>query len=328
MNRWFPVLLAGLAIAVLLALGVGSTTHGPSQVLALLTGGGNAQELDALWQVRLPRVLVGIGAGAALAVAGMLLQTVLRNPLADSGLLGINAGGGLAMVALLATYPARSAAPPWLLPVAAAGGALATATLVLALAWRAGGVAPLRLLLVGLAVAASAGAAMLALSLAVDPALLRFVVAWQAGTLSGRDLDAALLVLPAAGGGGLLTWLLAPRFDLLALDDETAISLGLRPDRLRMLAVVIAALLAAAVVSVAGALGFIGLLAPGIARALVGHGLRRQIPAALLAGATIVVAADAAARTIVAPIELPTGILVAVVGGPVLLITLIRRSRP
>jgi iron complex transport system permease protein len=321
------VIASGLFLAILLALGCGSTTHDPLRVVALLLGQGTGQELDALYGVRLPRVLVGIGAGASLALAGLLLQAATRNPLADSGLLGIQAGSGLALAALLASYPSRGMAPPWLLPLAATGGGLAVAALVLALAWRPGGVPPLRLVLVGIAIAACASAATLTLTLAVDPAQLRFFVAWQAGTLSGRDMSAAAQILPVALLGAVAAWLAAPRLELLALDDETAIGLGLAPDRARSATVAAAAVLTAAVVPVAGALGFVGLLAPALARAVVGPGLRWQVPAVAIGGAAIVVAADAVARVVAAPIELPTGLLVALVGGPMLLIAMCRWSR-
>lgn len=324
----FAILATALAGAVVAGLCLGSSGRSPARILALLVGDGTPFEIDALLHVRLPRVLVGAGAGAALAVAGALLQCVTRNPLADSGLLGINAGGGLAMVALLTAYPERGAVPPGLVPVAAAGGGLAAAAAVLALSWRRGGIAPIRLLLVGIAVSATAGAGMLALSLGLDTDLLRFVVAWQAGTLSGRDAAAAWLALPVAGAGLAAAWVLAPRLDLLRLGDDAAAGLGGRVDAMRSLAVAIAAVLAAAAVTVAGSLGFVGLIAPAIARTLLGGGLRRLAPAAALAGAAVVVAADAAARTVATPIELPTGILVALLGGPLLLVTLVTWSRP
>lgn len=324
--RWLA--LTGILIAVvLLALSIGSTNHDPTRIFALLAGDGSATEVDAILGVRLPRVLVGLGAGIALAVAGTLLQCVTRNPLADSGLLGINAGGGLAVVAVLATYPERSAAPAWLLPVAAACGGLCAAMLVISLSWRAGVLAPFRLLLVGLAIAATAGAIMLSISLGLDGNLLRYVIAWQAGTFSGRDFSAVAIVLPSAVIGGIVAWILAPWLDLLALGDDAATGLGLRTEFTRTMAVILAALLASSSVTVSGSLSFIGLLAPALARAVVGSGMRSQVPAAALIGAAIVILADALARTVAAPIELPTGILIGLVGGPALLITLIRWSR-
>lgn len=317
-----------LVAAVLIALGVGSTTHSPLRVLALLTGAGTAQELDALWQVRLPRVLCAIGCGAALAVAGTLLQALTRNPLADSGILGINAGAGLGMVLLVATYPARNAAPVWMLPLAASAGGLLTAALVQALAWRGGLLPPVRLLLVGVAIGATAYAAMLVVALGIDGSLLRFVVAWQAGTLSGRDLNAAALVVPLAVGGVLAALVLARRLDVLALGDEAATGLGVPVGTTQALVVALASVLAAGAVAVAGNLGFVGLMAPHLGRVLVGPSAHRLVPTSALIGAALVVLADVVARTVAAPIELPTGIVVALIGAPFLLVILARWSRP
>lgn len=322
------VLAALLVLAVLLALGVGSTTHSPLRVLALFTGQGTAQEIDALWQVRLPRVLCAIGCGVALAVAGTLLQALTRNPLADSGILGINAGAGLGMILLVASYPSRNAAPMWLLPLAAAAGGLITAALVQALAWRGGLLPPIRLLLVGVAVGATASAAMLVVALGIDGSLLRFVVAWQAGTLSGRDLGNAALILPLAGAGVIAALGFARRLDVLALGDETATGLGMPVGATQAMIVAIAAILAAGAVAVAGNLGFVGLIAPHLGRVLVGPQTHRLVPTAALIGAGLVVLADVAARTVAAPIELPTGIVVALIGAPFLLVILARWSRP
>lgn len=329
-RRWSGIilLLVLLTVASVLALGVGSTGHGPRRILALIGGGGTPEELDALHLVRLPRLLVAIGCGAALAVAGSLLQAITRNPLADSGILGINAGAGLAMILLLASYPDRKAAPPALLPLAAGAGALATAMLVQALSWRRGASSPIRLLLVGVAIGASASALMLMVSLSLNPSLLRFVIAWQAGTLSGRDLGAAAIVLPVAIAGLGLAWLMARRLDVLALGDEAAIGLGVPVSAVQGQAVLLAAGLAATAVAFAGNLGFVGLVAPHLARLLAGPRLRLALPAAALAGAVLTVLADALARTVVAPVELPTGVVVALVGVPALLVLLIRWSRP
>lgn len=332
MNRRLSPVLIGLvvalALAVLLALGIGSTTHSPWRVLALVAGQGTTQELDALWQVRLPRVLCAIGCGAALAIAGLLLQALTRNPLADSGILGINGGAGLGMILLVVTYPSRTAAPVWLLPLAAAGGGLATALLVQALAWRGGLLPPVRLLLVGVAISATAGAMMLVVALALDHSLLRFVVAWQAGTLAGRDLTNAALVLPLAGAGIIAALLLARRLDVLALGDEAATGLGVPVGATQALVVTVAALLAAGAVAVAGNLGFVGLMAPHLGRVLVGPQTARLVPVTALTGAGLVVLADAGARTVAAPIEIPTGIVVALIGAPFLLVVLARWSRP
>lgn len=329
--RWPIVLLAcsvALLVVFLLALGIGVTTKSPWDVVALLCGGGNDLARDALWQVRLPRVLVAGCCGVALAIAGAILQTLTRNPLADSGVLGINAGAGVAMVALLATFPSYRIAPAWLLPVAATCGGVFSAVLVQALSWQAGRLPGIRLLLIGIAVGATAGAIMLVIAVQVDASLLRFVVAWQAGTMSGRTMGDVALIAPVAVIGFVASLAMHRHLDVLQLGDDVAVGVGARVGHLQGLLVMLAAVLAATTVTVAGNLGFVGLIAPHIARLLVGSAARHVIPVTAIVGAIIVITADTAARILVQPVQLPTGVLVAVLGAPVLLITLARWSRP
>jgi iron complex transport system permease protein len=286
---------------------------------ALLTG------LDALppaiAEVRLPRIACGALVGASLAVAGAILQTALRNPLADPGIVGVTAGAGLAALVAILFFPERPAAAP---PFAFVGG-LASIGLVMVLGFAPGRVAsPLRLVLSGVGVQAIcfAGVALLSFLFADRaPAFAAFMV----GSLNGLGwADAALVALPAALGLGLAFLSIRP-LDVLLLDDATAGGLGVAVRRARLLAGSLAALLAAAAVCVAGLVGFVGLVVPNGIRLLVGPAHARLLPLSAIAGAALVLLADTLARTLVAPVELPVGALLAMIGGPYFLAVLWRR---
>jgi len=274
-----------------------------------------------LWDVRLPRVACGLAVGAALGVAGALLQTVVRNPLADPGVVGVTAGAGLAALVTILLLPARMA----LVPVFAFAGGLATIGLLLVLAWSRGSTAgPLRIVLSGVAIQAilAAGIALLTFAFADRaPAFVSFLV----GSLNGLGWsDAAIVAVPTALGLALA--LVSVRvLNLLLLDDATAGGLGVSVRRARLGASSLSALLSAGAVSVAGLVGFVGLVVPNGVRVLVGPDHRALLPLAALGGGALVLLADTVARTVLAPLELPVGALLALVGGPYFLVLLWRK---
>ena len=308
------VLALCLLAASLVGLMQGEFATEPGAVLRILAGmaGAGDEAAFVVREFRLPRVLLAILVGAALALSGALMQSLTRNPLADPGIIGINGGAALAAVAIIVLV---RDAPGWVLPAAAFGGAIATATFIYVFAWR-GGIAPLRLILVGIGVAALLGSFTALLTSFGEVTDVQRAFVWLSGSLYGRGwaevrlLATWLLVLAP------LAWLMAQSLDTLTLGDDSAAALGLRLELCRGLMIVVSAALAAAAVSAAGTLGFVGLVAPHLARRLVGPMHRGLLPAAALLGGLLVLLADLAGRTIVAPAQLPAGLLTAILGAP------------
>lgn len=311
---------AGLLLGIAGGLAVGARAVPPEAAWRLLWNDDGSVDRAVVWDLRLPRHLVGALVGANLAVAGAVMQGVTRNPLAAPGLSGATAGAALAIVAALVLAPGL---PTPLLPVIGFAGAGAGGGIALGLAWK-GSIAPVRLALTGVAVSAGASAITTALLLTAGPRTDALYF-WLAGGLAGRGWF-HLGQIWAWSVGGLVLALLAVRpLTLLALGDEVAASLGLRVARWRLGLVAVAVALTGAAVSVAGPIGFIGLVVPHGAR-LVGADQRWLLPTAALFGATLLVLADIAARVVLAPRELPVGLLTAALGVP-FFVALLRRQR-
>lgn len=327
-HRTFAVLAAALPLALLLALSAGSVPLAPTEVLASLlralrvvgTAPADAARETILWEVRLPRVLLAAVVGGALAVVGATLQSVFRNPLADSGLLGVAAGAALGAVAAVRLGWAGSTFLA--LPLAAFAGALLAVLALYALSHAFGGATVQGLLLTGVAVSALAAAATSMLLVATEEFRVKTVLFWLAGGLDGRGwvhLRVAAAVI-AAGALGLLA--LARVLDVLSLGDEEAAALGLPVHAARLGLLSLSALVAGAATAAAGSVPFVGLVAPHALRPLVGALGRHLLPAAFLAGALLVVLADLATRVISDRVELPLGSVTAFVGAPYFLVAL------
>ncbi|WPR96921.1 FecCD family ABC transporter permease [Klebsiella aerogenes] len=305
-----------LIVGSLIHLGLGARWIAPQTVLqALLAYDPRIFDQRIIVDLRLVRLAAALLTGAALGVAGVLLQTVIRNPLGEPHILGLNAGASLAVVATsalglsLGDFPAAR-------PLTAAGGAalLFGGVMALASAGR-GGATPLRITLCGVAISAFASAVTAAI-LILDEQTLLAMRTWLAGDLSGLNwaiLQAALV--PALSGMGLAL-LLAPRLNVLALGDKVALGLGVNLVQTRLLGLTAIALLCGAAVAVAGPIGFVGLVVPHVVRRLITQDIRLALPLAAPVGALVLVLADIAARTIVAPQELATGAMTALVGAP------------
>ncbi len=283
---------------------------------------GSAEDVNyqILWNIRLPRVLLGGLVGAALAISGAILQGVMRNPLAAPGIIGVSAGGGLAGILILLVLPQFSA----LLIPAAFCGALATAVCVYLLAWKRG-VNPVRLILSGVAVASMLGAVsstVLILNAEKVAGILDFTV----GSLSARSWEQLHLVKWYLFGGAAAAMALSRKLNILTLGDEIAAGLGIHVERVRFLLLAVSALLAAAAVSVVGMLGFVGLIAPHMVRLILGSDYRLLIPGCALFGAGMVMACDTVGRMVMEPMELPVGVIMALLGPPFFLY-LLRRGR-
>ncbi len=324
LNRPLLVMVfLGLLIvaACLLSLNLGFIKLGPLEVVRTLLGGGTDQQELVLYGFRLPRVVLALLVGGSLALSGGILQGVSQNGLADPGILGINAGAGVAVVGLL-YVSSVTAAPAFLLPVAAFLGAAGAALLIYLLAYKDGSVTPARLLLVGVAVNAGLGAAMLVLSLRLDEQLYTYAVTWLEGTTAGATWSAVRALSPWFLVLVPLSFYKARTLNVLNLGDNVATGLGAGVARQRLGLIGVAVALAGSSVAAAGGVGFVGLVAPHLARRLVGPNHRVMLPTALLSGALLMVVADTLARNLLAPVELPVGVVVAAIGAPYFLFLL------
>ena len=318
-GRLLAVSVTAALAAVLLGLCLGSTPLSPGQVLAgLLHKGGT--ETAILWVVRLPRVAACALAGCALAVSGLLLQTATGNPLAGPNVIGVNAGAGFAMLLGLCFAPMAHRLQPLFCMV----GAFAAALVIVFTAQRVGG-SKVTVVLCGVAVSALLNAAVSALKL-LYPDLSVSYNAFSVGGVEGAAFEDLLLPAMLTAAVMLAAALLGRRLDLLCLGDSLAASLGVRVKPLRIFALLLASVAAAAAVSFAGLLGFVGLMVPHMARALTGQGsLRRQLPICALLGSSLVILADLLGRVLFAPSQLPAGIVTAVLGAPFFFALLLQR---
>ncbi|SFK56715.1 FecCD family ABC transporter permease [Streptomyces pini] len=330
MSRRFAVLaaLAAVCAAVELVAGRGMS---PGTVWEVLAGGGDATERHILMRLRLPRTLVALGAGAGLAVAGLVLQSALRNPLAGPEVTGVTPGAVLGAVTATALGLAGWDSPLAVVLAACAGGCGGAALLWL-LAGRGRG-DPAQTAVHGVLVSAVLGG-LTAMVLLVEPGELGSVVQWLVGTTEGRVWQHWHLLWPWALLWGSAAWLLAGPLTLLRCGDDIALAAGLSARRARTLALLCAVALTAGAVAAVGALGFVGLLVPHLAVALFGADLRVSLPGAAAVGAVVVCGADAAAqlssRLLAAVLEsgrltLPVGALTACLGA-VLLLAVVRRT--
>ena len=320
MSRAAPIVLAlVLAGALLAGLTVGRTALAPATVaLALLQGIGlgdhgiDARALTIVWQIRLPRVLAAALVGGALGAAGAAYQALFRNPLAAPDLLGVSAGASVgAILAILLSLPVIA------IHGFAFGGGLVAVAIVLMVAAAARAADPvLTLVLAGVAVGAVLGAGVAILKVLADPYnQLPAIVFWLLGSLTGATLGDGALALPLVGASLATLWLLRWRINVLSLGDEEARTLGVEPRRIRLVVIAAATLMTAVAVSIAGIVGWVGLLVPHVARMLVGPDFRRLLPAAAIGGAAFLVLVDGLARS-AATIEIPLGVLTALVGAP------------
>lgn len=311
------LLLSGVSLAA--ALLIGSVTLSPSTAWAVLQGGGDDLQRAVILELRLPRALSAFAVGGLLALAGALMQVLLRNPLADPYILGVS--GGAAVFTLTAMLLGASGA---LLSGAAFGGALFTMLLVFALARGQGGWTPVRLLLTGVVIA-SGWAALIGFILAVSPdTTLRGMLFWLMGDLefSTRPYSAWAVLI----AGLAVALVLARDLNVLARGDLQARALGVPVGVLFPLLYVGASLLTAAAVTLAGTVGFIGLIVPHLLRLVAGGDHRILLPGAVLLGGSLLTAADTLARTVIAPQQLPVGVITALLGVPVFLYLLNRRG--
>ncbi len=318
-------LIVLIVVTFVMSMNTGVINLTPMEVIRTLFGQGDAQQQLILFQFRLPRIVIGVLVGMGLAIAGAVLQGISKNALADPGILGINAGAGLAVMLYISFFPTTKSVPVYLLPVLAFIGAGLTAVLIYSLSYkRHEGITPMRLILTGVAVAAGISSAMIVLTLRLTPENYQFVATWLAGSIWGSNWMFVLSLLP---------WLLilfpfiymkSRVLNILNLGEVTSIGLGASIEKERRWLLAASVGLAGASVSVSGGIGFVGLIAPHLARQLVGANHQFLLPTSALLGGFLVLLADTVGRSILEPSEIPAGIVVAVFGAPYFLFLLAR----
>ena len=303
------LLFCFLGILALFALRLGSAWFAPTRILTGLWEQDRTIQVVIL-NLRLPRILMAILVGASLSVSGALLQAVMRNPLADPGIIGVSAGAATAATSVMLLAPTLLSS----VPLFAFGGALLACVLIYAMAWK-NGVDPVRIVLSGVAINTVLGAYTSFLQL-LNADNLSNVLGFLNGSLSGRGWEHVATVALYAGVGLLLATGCIKSANILQLGDEMASSLGVNVDLLRIVISAVGAFLAAATVAVAGMIGFVGLVVPHMARILGGADYRSLLPISALLGGVILLAADTMGRILIPGMEIPVGVIMALTGGP------------
>ncbi|WP_252217506.1 iron ABC transporter permease [Clostridium sp. VAP41] len=323
-NKRFTLIIGVLIIliitTILIGLNMGSLAIEPSDVIKTLMGQGSKSHEIAIFKLRLPRIVIGILVGTALAMAGTILQGVTKNDLADSGILGINSGAALFVVIYIYImngniYDGISNMTIFTMPIVALSGAIFGAFLIYILAWK-NGINSSRLLLIGIGINVAFTSILTIFQLRFTTQEFNRVMAWTSGSIWGASWKYVLAVLPFILIFTLLTIYKARYLDVLNLGDEVATGLGVEVEKERRKLIIYAVILAGVATSVAGSIAFLGLVAPHIARKLVGPKHKKLILTSALVGSLILLIGDTIARNIIAPMELPVGIVVAIIGVP------------
>jgi iron complex transport system permease protein len=320
------LLVVVLMVTALLGVLFGSVPILISEIWDALTGDGQEVHRDIVLNFRLPRVLLAAFVGGGLGIAGATFQALLRNPLAEPYILGISGGASFGAVSVLSLGVA--AAGSWTLPLAAFAGALLAIFLVFRVATSTGRVMDVRILLLSGVVIAAFFSACIAFILSISPAqTVQSAVLWSMGSLAGADWDRVVIAGAYTMPAAVMLIVLARPLNLMAIGEETAYYLGTNVEGVKRISLVVAALITAASVSVAGVIGFVGLVVPHTVRILVGSDHRGLLPLSFLGGAAFLIAADFIARLVLSPIEIPIGVITAFIGVPFFLV-LLRQSSP
>lgn len=317
-------LVALVVVLALVSLGIGPVRLSPLTVIEALFGGGSDVQQVIVNEIRLPRMILGCAIGAILGLAGAALQGLLRNPLASPSLFGApqSAAFGAVLVISLGLADVRS----WALPVAAIVAAFVSVFALLAIAGRNAGL--LLLILAGLAISSLAGAATaLVMNLSSNSFIVLEIAFWLLGSLEDRSFRHVVLALPFIAAGGVILFSQRNAFRALSLGEETAQSLGVDVDRLRLLVITGVALGVGGAVAVSGTIGFIGLVAPHLMRPLIGHDPARLLVPSALTGAALLLAADIAVRLIPSTSDIKVGVLTSIIGVPFFLYLIARERR-
>ncbi|MBR9863867.1 MAG: iron ABC transporter permease [Rhodobacteraceae bacterium] len=328
----FIGLICAVAIIALAEIAIGPVRLSLPEIFETVTGKADPMPTAIITQIRAPRMVLGLGIGLSLAMCGAVLQGLLRNPLADPGLIGISGGASAAVVIVIVLgdlfigeIPATFR--PYLLPVAAFCGALLVTALILGLSKKDGEMSVGRLILVGVAINSIAGAGIGFLTYISTDTQLRDLTFWSMGSLAKSGWLAVLVAVAIMGASSLALLRFTRALDLFQLGERAAFHSGLDVMRIKFTACGICALAVGAGVSIAGPIGFIGLVAPHIARMLVGGAHRVLLPASALTGAVLLLGADLIVRNVAPPQELPIGLATSLIGGPFFLYLLLRTRK-
>ncbi|MFD1956366.1 FecCD family ABC transporter permease [Paenibacillus thailandensis] len=315
-----------IAATIAAGMSIGSGALSLDRLLSTLMGHGTVKENLVLFSIRLPRIAVTLLAGMALALSGSILQGITRNDLADPGVVGINAGAGVAISAFFLYFPLDPETFAYVLPLVAFGGALVTAAFIYLFSYsKATGLQPVKLVLVGAGFALALSGLMIVLISSADHRKVDFIAKWLAGNIWGADWPFVWSLMPWVAILLPYTLYKSNALNLLAMDEGIAIGAGVSVGRDRLLLLGTAVALAAAAVSVTGGIAFVGLMAPHIAKAIIGRRHQYYVPLAVLMGGWLLLFADTVGRNLVDPSGIPAGIMVALIGGPYFLYLLLKK---
>ncbi|TCP22684.1 iron complex transport system permease protein [Scopulibacillus darangshiensis] len=327
-QRWLLLFfLALIVITAVIGMGMGFASLSYNRLLPTIFGQGTMKESFVLFSIRLPRITITLLSGMALAASGAILQGITRNDLADPGIIGINSGAGVAIAVFFLFFPIEASSFVYMLPAVAFIGAFITAGLIYVFSYnKKTGLAPVRLVLVGVGFSIALSGAMIVLISSADRTKVDFIAKWLAGNIWGDDWPYVLAILPWLVILIPFTLYKAHQLNLLNLNESAAVGVGVSIEKERFMLLLTAVALAAAAVSVAGGIAFIGLMAPHIAKALIGPRHQLFIPIAVLLGGWLLLLADTIGRHLVDPAGIPAGIMNSLIGGPYFIYLLLRKS--
>ncbi|MDF2681100.1 MAG: iron transporter permease, partial [Brevibacillus sp.] len=302
---------------VVIGMGMGYSSLSYNRLIPTLIGQGTFKEEFVLFQIRLPRLIITWLAGMALALSGAILQGVTRNDLAEPGVIGINSGAGVAIALFFLYYPIEAGSFAYMLPLIAFAGAMLTATCIYFFSYsRSMGLQPVKVVLIGVGFSMALSGVMIVLISSAERAKVDFIAKWLAGNIWGADWPFIWAILPWLAVLIPFALYKANRLNLLSLNEPVAIGVGLSVEKERLVLLLAAVALAAAAVSVTGGIAFIGLLAPHLAKALVGPRHQLSVPMAIVLGGWLLLVADTIGRNLADPDGIPAGIMVALIGAP------------
>lgn len=318
------VLLIVLTIVIGLSLGYASISY--DRLLATLFGHGTFKEEFILYSIRLPRIIITLLAGMALALSGSILQSITRNDLAEPGIIGINSGAGVAISVFFLFFPIDVKSFVYMLPIVAFIGAFITAALIYLFSYRKStGLQPVRLVLVGVGFSMALSGIMIVLISSAERAKVDFIAKWLAGNIWGTDWPFIWALLPWLIILIPFTMYKANRLNILGLSEPVAIGVGVSIERERIILLIVAIALSASAVSVTGGIAFIGLMAPHIAKSLVGPRNQLFIPVAILMGGWLLLVADTIGHHLIDPDGIAAGIMVSIIGAPYFIYLLLKK---
>ena len=322
---WSIGLLVALALMFVVHLGTGFSEFSYMDLVRIIAGCGTEWQERIVFDFRMVRSVLAICIGAGLALSGAIFQTITRNELASPSVLGVNAGAGVAVMLYVYFEPANAITTIWKAPLfAIIGGGLA-ALIIFRMSYRKGrSLSPMTLILNGIALSAGIHAVQMVTMVTLSPDKFNQINTWLIGTIFGNSWNHVMVLAPIVAIGAIVLYCYSTKLNVLNLNEETAIGLGARITKERVIFLCIAVAIAASCIAVGGSIGFIGLVAPHIARRLVGVNHHYYLPVTLLLGALLLLSADWLGQVIIAPDEMLVGIIVALVGAPYFLYVLAR----